>query len=226
MNQISVLVLPIIIATMFACKQGKLAGEKPHDQPTQTQSSNEVSFPNKHKWLVESEEKLSRWYGFHEKSIKGFKADDFVLVDTFHDVEFIELDITKLDPALAKYRLASPDGKKQLDIYGYGRQLLPTKNGQFELAAQSLDSEVALYGLAANKKLRLLFCGDACRFEDAAWVDDDLLIVAGASSDVDQKSHPMLWCIKLSTRSVFRFMHPAELAAEPKSFFNTVIVSR
>ncbi|MBK9018304.1 MAG: hypothetical protein IPM82_32020 [Saprospiraceae bacterium] len=230
MNQISVLILSIIV-TMLACKQGKLASETTFYQPTVAEQAapNDEDYLNsksiKQGWLEESDKRLKRWYVFHEKSILNFNHKDFVIVDTFHDVEFIQLDIAKLDPALAKYRFNSPNSKKQLDIYGYDRQLLSGKNGQLELVSQSLDCEVALYGSTTSQKTRLLFCGGSCQFEDAVWIDDDRLIVAGSSSEVDKKSHPMLWGVKLSTRSVYRFMHPAEVTVEPKSFFNTVVFS-
>lgn len=230
MNLISATILSIVLAAMSACTQANL--RKADNQPQQVvveQTLTHQAASNVTKQLncmEESQKRLARWYAFHGKSIKGFNANDFVLVDTFDDVEFIELDVTDIDPALSKYRLPCPSSEKQLDIYCHGRQLVPEKDGKIELAAQSLESEVALYGMAANKKLRLLFCGPACHFEDAAWVDDDLLIVAGSSSEVNQKNHPMLWGIKLSTRSVYRFMHPAELAVEPISFFNAVIATR
>jgi hypothetical protein len=230
MNLISATILSIVLAAMPSCTQPNLRKTDNQPQPDvaeQTltpQAANAIN--NQLNWPSESQKRLARWYAFHGKSIKGFNASDFVLVDTFHDVEFIQLDVTNMDPVLTKYRIPSPSSKKQLDIYGYGRQLVPEKDGKLELAAQSLESEVALYGMAADKKLRLLFCGTACQFEDAAWVDDDLILVAGNSSEVDKKNHPMLWGIKLSTHAVYRFMHPAELAIEPKSFFNAVIATR
>jgi len=232
MNQITMICLSTLMAAIFACSKANSGA-----QSAKTEKSSEVAeIPskeddeplNKNAWLAASQQQLRRWYGYHAKAIPGFSANDFVVLDTFHEVDFIQLDLTELDPALAKYRIPSPDGKKQLDIYGYGKQLLPDKKkeGQFELAAQSLESEVAVYGMAANKKLRLLFCGDACQFEDAAWMNNDMLIVAGSTSEVDKKNHPMLWCIKLSSKSVYRFMHPAEVSNRPISFFNAVIVSR
>lgn len=215
---------------MLACSQGRVGTSKeqpPATEPISTSQTDSDNPPiNKHNWLAEAQQNLGRWYAFHEKSTTGFKPADFVVLDTFHEVEFIELDITEIDPALSKYRLISPNGKNQLDIYGYGKQLLPDKNGQFELAAQSLESEVALYGVGVGKKLRLLFCGANCQFEDAAWVSNDKLIIAGTTNEVGEKNRPMLWGIQLSTKSVFRFLHPAELPTQPKSFFNTVIVSR
>lgn len=230
MNQIIAISLSIVIAAMFALTGCNWGREGNQARPNIAGQPATVTGPNAlvdgENWLSESEERLARWYAFHEKSAKGFKAADFVLVDTFHDVEFIELEVTRLDPVLAKYRLPSPDGKKQLDIYGYGRRLLPEKGGKLELAAESLDAEVALYGMAVEEKLRLLFCGGHCQFEDAAWIDGNRLVVAGTSSEMDEKNHPALWCIQLSTQSVFRYMHPAVLEAEPTSFFNTVIVSK
>lgn len=183
---------------------------------------------NKNAWLAASQQQLKRWFDYHRKAIPGFSVHDFVVLDTFHEVDFTALELTEVDPALAKYRFPSPNGKMQLDIYAYGKQLLPDKKkaGQFELAAQSLESEVALYGMAVNKKLRLLFCGDECHFEDAAWVSNDMLVVSGTSAETDKKNHPMIWGIKLSTKSVYRFIHPAQVTERPISFFNAVIVSR
>lgn len=239
MNQITMLCLSMLMAGVFACSKANSGAQLdkattttvPLDnQPTTTDipSKPDDQPLNRNAWLVASEKNLGRWFDYHSKAIKGFKVDDFVVLDTFHGVEFTSLELTETDPALAKYRFPSPNGKMQLDIYAYGKQLLPDKEnkGQFELAAQSLESEVALYGMAANNKLRLLFCGDECHFEDAAWVSDDMLIVAGTSSEADKKTHPMLWGIKLSTKSVYRFLHPVVVTERPISFFNAVIVSR
>ncbi len=226
MYQISLYCLAILITVMSSCSQGKMAKTDSQTKPP-IEEAPVVNNKNQNLNLLnESQKHLTKWYTFHEKLIPGFKAYDFVLVDTFHDVEFTELDITKLDPTLAKYRITSPDGKKQIDIYSYGRQLVPEKSGKLELAAQNLESEVALYGMAVEKKLRLLFCGGYCQFDDATWIDNDLLIVAGTSSEADQKNHPMIWGIKLSTKSVFSFMHPAVLTVAPNSFFNSVIISK
>jgi hypothetical protein len=226
MNQISLNCLYLLFTIISACTQGKRTNADTSPQPIVAEVQSVSIQANTKAWLLESQKRLPNWYDFYGKSIQGFKADDFVLVDTFHEVEFVELDVTKLDPALAKYRIPSPNGKKQLDIYSYGRQLIPDKDGKLQLAAQSLESEVALYGMAVEKKLRLLFCGGYCQFDDAAWIDDDLLIVAGTSNETDQKNHPMIWGIKLSDKSVFSFIHPAVLTDNPNSFFNNVNLSK
>jgi len=237
MNQITMICLSIVMSAIFACSKANSNAQVDKTTTTTTAGKEEpAKIPskpddqplNRNAWLVASEKSLNRWFDYHSKAIKGLKVDDFVVLDTFHGVDFTPLELTEIDPALAKYRFPSPDGKMQLDIYAYGKQLLPDKNnqGQFELAAQSLESEVALYGMAANKKIRLLFCGDECHFEDAAWVNNDMIVISGTSSEADKKTHPMLWGIKLSTKSVYRFVHPAEVTERPISFFNSVIVSR
>ncbi len=221
--------LPILIAAVFAFHptQTKVATVKANfviAEQTDTVVV-EKEAVDKSFWLKESEKKQERWYSYYGTSIKGFACDDFVLLDTFHDVDFTELDVAAYDPALEKYRFESPSSGKLLDIYSYGAKLISDKNGKPELSAANLDSEVAIYGKTAGKKLRLLFCGSSCGFEDAAWIDDDRLLVVGTSNEVGGKNHPMVWGIRLSTRSVYRFMHPAEVPAPTKSFFNTVIAT-
>lgn len=240
MNQITLLCLSFVMTAIIACSKANSSAQADSPAPTTATASDpqgllsetpvkaEDEPLNKNAWLAASQQHLTRWFTYHQKAIKDFSVHDFVVLDTFHEVDFTALEVTEVDPALAKYRFPSPNGKMQLDIYAYGKQLLPDKQkaGQFELAAQSLESEVALYGMAVNKKLRLLFCSDECHFEDAAWVNNDMIVVAGTSTETDKKNHPMIWGIKLSTKSVYRFIHPAEVTERPISFFNAVIVSR
>ncbi len=191
-------------------------------------AENQEATPQKTKlptnWMDDASTKLSKWTAYHGQSISDFNVKKFVAIDTFQDMDFPELPMEKTDPGFEDYRIASPDGQKQLDIYCFERKL---KKGKASPAGMSKNAEVALLNAAADgNKTRLLFCDAHCHFDDAVWLDNNTVVIAGYSDEVDQKFHPMLWRIDLKNKSVWRYLYPDELPASNKYYIKDIVFAQ
>jgi hypothetical protein len=89
--------------------------------------------------------------------------------------------------------LVSPDGTQYLEYTGGAEEGEP-------------DSELTLVDAVKRERQRLLFYGPSVRFDDAAWVDDDTVVVVGESSEDGELQagnvQPLVWIFHLSNRLV------------------------
>jgi hypothetical protein len=89
--------------------------------------------------------------------------------------------------------LVSPDGTRYLEYTGGDEEGEP-------------DSELTLVDAVKSKRQRLLFYGPSVRFDDAAWIDDDTVVVVGESSEDGEPQagivQPLVWIFHLSNRLV------------------------
>ncbi len=195
--------------------------EKEDPVPASTPPPKKASF-NK-AWMPASETKLKRWFGWYGTRLDGFSAKDFVQQDTFLDMDFPAIEIGMVDAAFQPYFFPSPNGKRQLDIYSYNRTLKTDKKGKPKLTSNSPDSEVALLDAAKGERTRLIFCGTPCRFEDAAWLNNEVVVVAGYSEGNQQKAYPTLWYIHLKDESVFRYLFSTPLEKDKDAYMGSVV---
>ncbi len=177
------------------------------------------------KWLKEAEPKLKRWFTWYGERLPDFFAQNFVVLDTLLEVEFPELPVEETDPGFEKYRLPSPDRKLKADLYSYEHKLVSAADGKISLEGTSLDSEVSVSGIKPGYRTRVLFCGSSCYFEDAAWLDDNKLVIAGFSDETDKKNHPMLWRIDLKQQSVWRYQFPGALPADKDNYIHKAVLA-
>lgn len=116
----------------------------------------------------------------------SIEAIDPVLV-TGEDEVYIPLDDASLRA------LVSPDGTRYLEYTGDAEEGEP-------------DSELNLVDAVKSERLRLLFYGPSVRFDFAAWVDDDTVVVVGESSEDGEphagKVQPLVWIFHLSNQIV------------------------
>jgi hypothetical protein len=248
-------ILYVIILLLSACKDNKgniesyappvdtastaLASDTPTATLPQPNEENSAKAPAKSEsapapktklptqWIDEAGTKLAQWTAYHGKSIPDFSMKKFVAIDTFQDMDFPELPMEKTDPGFNDYRIASPDGQRQLDIYCFEKKLKKAKNGKTSLAGTGKNAEVALLNSQADgNKTRLLHCDAHCHFDDAVWLDNHTIVVAGYSDEVDKKLRPMLWRIDLKNRSVWRYLYPEELPAANKTYITDVVFAQ
>lgn len=90
--------------------------------------------------------------------------------------------------------LVSPDGTRYLEYTGRA------------VDVGEPDSELTLVDSVKGERQRLLFYGPSVRFDDAAWVDDDTVVVIGVGSDDGEPRagsvQPLVWIFHLSNRLV------------------------
>lgn len=174
-------------------------------------------------WIAGAEPKLKRWIAYYGQNIPDFSIKKFVVVDTFLEMDFPEMPAMEMDPAFEAYRIKSPDGKKAVDLYAYQRKLKKNKDGKVTMQGGGPDSEVAVYGLTPNGRTRVLFCGTPCHFDDAVWLDNNVLLIAGYSNEINKQFHPMIWRIDLKKQSIWRYLYPDKLPDSNKSYVSTII---
>jgi hypothetical protein len=96
--------------------------------------------------------------------------------------------------------LASPDETKYLEYTGSTGEGGP-------------DTELSLVDAAKNERRRLLFYGPSVRIDDAAWIDNETIIVVGEGTEESEPQEeavqPLVWIFHLheelvSTYSITR----------------------
>lgn len=174
-------------------------------------------------WIAGAAPKLKRWIAYQGQTIPDFSIEKFVVIDTFLEMDFPEMPPMEMDPGFEAYRIKSPDGKRSVDIYGYERKLKKKKDGKVAIMGGSPDSEAAVYGFSPNGRTRVLFCGTPCHFDDAVWLDNNIILIAGYSNEINQQFHPMLWRIDLKNQSIWRYMYPDKLPDTNKSYVSNIV---
>lgn len=106
----------------------------------------------------------------------------------------------------------SPNGEKFIDVHG--GQMIEVKNGKHVFVSGEPDSSV----LVIDKKLQtiqtVLFCGTPCGFSNAAWIDNNSLVVVGEESISDTEGInykgqvATLYVINLATQKVELYKWP------------------
>jgi hypothetical protein len=123
----------------------------------------------------------------------GIEAIDSALI-TPEDEVHVPLDDASLRA------LVSPDGTKYLEYTVGAEEGEP-------------DSELTLIDAVKSEQQRLLFYGPSVRFDDAAWVDDDTVVVVGESLEDGEPQmgnvRPLVWIFHLSNRLVSTYSAPA-----------------
>ncbi|MBD0366307.1 MAG: hypothetical protein ICV53_09425 [Flavisolibacter sp.] len=92
------------------------------------------------------------------------------------------------------YFIYNRDSSQAIDMYSYNI-LLSNKNGSIVGEAAGPDSEVALLDFKANTRRRLLFGGPSLAVLDAAWLNDKIILIAGAEIVNDEQLKPIIWKI-------------------------------
>lgn len=87
---------------------------------------------------------------------------------------------TVLDGRRDRLYVFSPDKRRFVDPYG--GLVLFEEQGQLK-AGLDVDSWVTVFEVKTSTARRIAFCGTPCGFQDAAWLSNDLLIVAGVSEE-------------------------------------------
>jgi len=142
-------------------------------------------------------------------TVKGFKASRTL---TFEPLEYPEEVPYNSNSVFYDKLIKHPKGKGVADIYGY-KIILPENNNPYFNA----DSEVAFYKNDGMRE-RLLFMGPSGAFEDAVWVSDDYLLVAGFFEE-ENGITPKLWLINTEKKIYIEFIHEIVTRDYPKESY-------
>ena len=97
----------------------------------------------------------------------------------------------------------SPDSSKFIDLDSYNIAITKNENGVLTGDSQEPETAVSLVDLKKKEKMELVFLGPGNSIEDAAWIDNNSLILIGyLENDSATGINAAIWQYNLSTKNV------------------------
>lgn len=118
------------------------------------------------------------------------------------------------------------DSTLAVDIYSYNTIIEQTASGLREARGGEPDQEVAVIDCRKKTRTRLLFCGPACSFQRAGWMDEETVAVMGLTDeDGDGTFVASVWRINTRTGETVVYEYPQPVAgidplAYARKYFN------
>lgn len=188
--------------------------DKKEDATSTTDTA--LTTPTEH--LVNENTELRGWFqnpGLQEWSKKMKKEDTSFSVTHFSktdkeaisqqpDASYSVEEWKAFEPHL----VYSPDHLHAIDLYSYGNIPSLRPNGTYSLEGGDPDSEVSLVNVKTRKKRRLLFVGPGTIFQQAAWINDSMILVTGESdANAENEKKPVMWRINLNDSSLNAYQY-------------------
>lgn len=192
------------------CKNDQSAEtDIPTEEPIEEPTSSTTALP-----AAALETCLSDWTAFYKQQ-NSLKNLEFT---AFHPSETIVLDSLMTfgpdnileDEVLKNFVLYSPQRTKALDIYSYATLVEEDGKGGWDITAGGPDSEAAIIDLESpdRARYRLLFCGTPCTYEEACWLDEQHLAIAGLYNESGENFYPTIWLADLTTNTIRMYSYP------------------
>ncbi len=97
----------------------------------------------------------------------------------------------------------SPDSSKFIDLDSYNISIMKNKQGQFVGSSQEPDTEISMVDIRKKEKTRLLFLGPGNSVEDAAWIDNNNLVLIGyVENENASGTNAAVWQFNLVSKKV------------------------
>lgn len=163
------------------------------------------------------ENKLSVWVTQWKKVAPNFNLASFSKVNestisSAYKINPCDAKCSSIFEDMKNLYAFSPNGEKFIDVHG--GKMIEVKNGKHIFVPGEPDSSV----LVIDKKLQtiqtVLFCGTPCGFSNAAWVDNNSLVVVGGESISDAEGInykgqvATLYVVNLATQKVELYKWP------------------
>lgn len=173
-------IILIALVAMSACNSSgdKQAAEYELSEDSLLISASENTLPDENLGII-NETGFSKYARI---SVPDLKWDKFTNTK-FWEVDSI--DKTVFDPednyfsSYGPFLKYSPDSSKFIDLDSYNISITKNKKGQFEGSSQEPDTEISIVDIKKKEKTRLLFLGPGNSVEDAAWIDNNNLVLIG-----------------------------------------------
>jgi hypothetical protein len=140
----------------------------------------------------------AEWEGYYASKHPSFS------LSKFNETNAYQTEITTRTVTLSKQyydnygRLLeyNKDSSRFLDIFSYGWIIEKGKDGGLVAREGEPDKEAAVVDPKTGKRSRLLFCGPACSFEKAVWIDEATVAIMGLTDEEGDGSYvPAVWII-------------------------------
>jgi hypothetical protein len=171
-----------IFITFFSCSTERVENEETvstvSEQPTEDQL------------LQIGIQKLDKWVGYWESKGANLNINNFDLNQEhlYEVTEWPEENMMSDDDPLKEYQIPNPVSKGVVDIYDYKMVIQGSKQVDF-----NPDAEVVYYKDNGMRE-RLLFIGPSGVFEDAVWISESHLLVAG-HLQTEEGFVPVVWLV-------------------------------
>lgn len=136
------------------------------------------------------DERIQRWLDYYELTLSDFEEDDQQAIPYRIRQDFDSGDF-ELHKSLFIY---NSDSTMAIDIDSYHLVLERLQDGNLYSAGRNVDMEASLIDFEKSIRTRLLFCGPACLFEEAAFSPEGIITVSGFS-DNNNGFTPVMWKI-------------------------------
>ncbi len=132
--------------------------------------------------------RINTWLAFYNLEYDGFEKSH-----RFERPYAVTYDFnTEKDDLFAAFYVYNTDSTKAIDLDSYHLVLEQRDDGTLFSRGREPDMEVGLIRFAKGKRIRMLFCGPPCVFEEAAFDPEGRMVVAGHIEN-DRGYKPVLW---------------------------------
>jgi hypothetical protein len=203
------LILPVLFSCNANSDQQAKEGEILEDSIVITSNENAlpeetISFFNGTDFSSYAKSKSADidWKNF---TLTRFWTEDSMLTTTFEgDKNFFD--------SYGRFLKYSPDSSRFIDLDSYNVDIYKNKKGQWIGDELGPDTEVSFVDLKKNQRTRLIFLGPGNSIEDAAWLDNDNLVLMGMqenNSDTDIST--VVWKFNIPSKkfSMYALKDPA-----------------
>ncbi|MFP4024915.1 MAG: hypothetical protein ACLFVR_10335 [Thiohalospira sp.] len=144
--------------------------------------------------------RLNRWLDYYDLSLNHF-TDTLIINDNYSFK-------TKTDTLSPHFKLFSNlyiySSQKEyaVDLDSYYLVLEKNHDGRYVCLGTDADQEIALINLKNQERQRIIFCGTACRAEEAQWIDNNKTILIMGFSQPTNTWIPTIWVFNLGNKSL------------------------
>jgi len=159
--------------------------------------------------------RLDRWLDFYGLSLNHFT--DTLQLKNNHSIK------TEIDTSATHFKLYnnfyiySPAKKFAVNLDSYSLVLEKNDEGNFVCYGTEADQEIALVNLKKQERQRILFCGTACRAEEAQWIGNQKALILGFSQPQNVWM-PTIWVYSPKESSLLEIKANIQANKKPNSY--------
>jgi hypothetical protein len=200
-------VLVTLITVLFAACSNNSQSEHVEKKTDSSGTATEETIPS-------LEDNFPTLYNFLHSQDSSFSMEGFQggMSATRPDSSDSSQDTSRLD-LFYPFLLFNSDSSKALDLVSYN-YVAQVKNGKTELEEAGPDYEAALIDFRTGKRKQLLFFGTMGTVLDAKWLDQNTILMAGATEWIGDSMLPVIWKYEIPARSWSAFRYEKMIKAD------------
>jgi hypothetical protein len=142
--------------------------------------------------------RLDNWLEYYDLKLDSFT--DSLPVEELKTISFDYDYLSGSENLFKDYFIFSPDSANFIDLDSYSIMLEKDSVGQLFSEGKEVDSEVALIDIKGKRRVRILFCGTDCRYEEAYWKKNGLVYILGFTK-LNSLDYPFVWIFDIKNNS-------------------------